>query len=571
MSSQQSGIEAVGGAPPVADSASSDARLGSRDECPVLPCLPHTALNADRIDPDGSPAPAAGDAENSPRLTAALIVISAAQLMVVLDATIVTVALPSIQRALHFSPANLEWVISGYTLAFGGLLLLGGRLGDVLGRRRMFVLGLAVFSLGSLAGGLATTSGWLIASRAVQGVGGAIAAPTALSLIGDTFPEGPSRTRAMGVYAAMSGAGGALGLLLGGILTDIASWRWVLFVNVPIGAVVAVTAPRALGSAQRGGKLDIPGAFAATAGTTALVYGLVRAPVQGWADPVTGSSFAVAAVLLLAFVTIEARSDHPILPFRLLADRNRAASYLVMLGLAGSIFAVSFFLTQLLQTVFGYSPLRTGALFLPFSVGIVGTSEAVAKLIGRVRPRVFATAGPLLAAVALLWLSRVHPTSTYFGAVLGPLLLLSVGLGLAFVPLTLGATSGVPPADMGIASALFNTSQQVGGTLGLAVLVTLATATTRHALRAGAARHPLGQQARTLALSSSVHGHSTAFLVGSCIAFAAFLIALAGFRPRPPGRPVGATDNEPHTETTRQASGHGASANRHPLNDSPKN
>jgi MFS family permease len=214
----------------------------------------------------------------------------------------------------------------------------------------------------------------------------------------------------MGVYAAMSGAGGALGLLLGGILTDIASWRWVLFVNVPIGAVVAVTAPLVLGrSAQRGGKLDVPGAFAATAGTTALVYGLVRAPVQGWADPVTGSSFAVAAVLLLAFVTIEARSDHPILPFRLLADRNRATSYLVMLGLAGSIFAVSFFLTQLLQTVFGYSPLRTGALFLPFSVGIVGTSEAVAKLIGRVRPRVFATVGPLLAAVALLWLSRVDP------------------------------------------------------------------------------------------------------------------------------------------------------------------
>jgi len=285
----------------------------------------------------------------------------------------------------------------------------------------------------------------------------------------------------------------------------------VLFVNVPIGAVVAVTAPLALGrSAQLGGKLDVPGAFAATVGTTALVYGLIRAPVQGWADPVTGSSFAVAAVLLLAFVTIEARSDHPILPFRLLADRNRAASYLVMLGLAGSIFAVSFFLTQLLQTVFGYSPLRTGALFLPFSLGIVGTSEAVAKLIGRVRPRVFATAGPLLAAVALLWLSRVHPTSTYFGAVLGPLLLLSVGLGLAFVPLTLGATSGVPPADMGIASALFNTSQQVGGTLGLAVLVTVATATTRHALRSGAARHPLGQQARTLALSSSVHGYSCA-------------------------------------------------------------
>src|SRR2546425_10656681 len=210
MSSQRRGIEGVGGAPPVDDSPSSDARLGSRDNCPVLPCLPHTALTADRIDPKGAPAPMAGDAGQSPRLAPALVVISAAQLMVVLDATIITVALPSIQRALRFSPANLQWVISAYTLVFGGLLLLGGRLGDVLGRRRMFVLGLAVFSLGSLAGGLATTSGWLIASRAMQGVGGAIAAPTALALIGDTFPEGPSRTRAMGVYAAMSGAGGAL-------------------------------------------------------------------------------------------------------------------------------------------------------------------------------------------------------------------------------------------------------------------------------------------------------------------------------------------------------------------------
>jgi EmrB/QacA subfamily drug resistance transporter len=542
-------IEAAGGRPPVADGASSDARLGLRDECPVLPCVPPTALNADRIHPDGSPAPTAGDAGQSPRLTAALVVISAAQLMIVLDATVITVALPSIQRALHFSAANLEWVISGYTLAFGGLLLLGGRLGDVLGRRKMFVLGLAVFSVGSLAGGLATTSAWLIASRAVQGVGGAIAAPTALALIGDTFPEGPSRTRAMGVYAAMSGAGGALGLLLGGILTDIASWRWVLFVNVPIGAVVAVAAPRVLRrSAQRGDKLDVPGAFAATAGTTALVYGLVRAPVQGWADPITVSSFAAAAVLLLAFVTIEVRSDHPILPFRLLANRNRAATYLVMTAIAGSIFAVSFFLTLLLQTAFGYSPLKTGAAFLPFSVGIVATSEAVAKLIGRVRPRVFATAGPLVAAVALLWLSRIHPTSTFLGAVLGPLLLLSVGLGLAFVPLTLSATSGVPPADMGIASALLNTSQEVGGTLGLAVLVTVATATTRHALRSGASQHPLGQQATTLALNSSVHGYSIAFLVGSCIAFAAFLVALAGFRPRPPGRPVGATDDGRHSE-----------------------
>jgi hypothetical protein len=265
------------------------------------------------------------------------------------------------------------------------------------------------------------------------------------------------------------------------------------------------------------------------------VYGLVRAPVQGWGDPITVSSFAAAAVLLAAFVVIEMRSDHPILPFRLLASRVRAATYLVMAAIAGSIFAVSFFLTLLMQTAFGYSPLRTGVAFLPFSVGIVATSETVAKLIGRVRPRVFATAGPLVAGVALLWLSRVHATSSYFGAVFGPLLLLSVGLGLSFVPLTLGATSGVPPADMGVASALLNTSQEVGGTLGLAVLVTVATATTRHALRSGASSHPVGQQARALALNASVHGYSTAFVVGSGIALAAFLIALVGLRlPRPP-------------------------------------
>src|SRR5438552_2396401 len=228
-----------------------------RDDCPVLPCVPYTAINADRLCQDALAGPSDTDVGRSRQLTAALVVISTAQLMVVLDATIVTVALPSIQKALHFSTANLQWIVTAYTLTFGGLLLLGGRLGDVFGRRRMFVCGLVVFSLASFVGGLATTSGWLIAARAVQGLGGAIAAPTALALIGDTFPEGPARTRATGVYAAMSGAGGAVGLLLGGILTDFASWRWVLFVNAPIGAMVVVAAPRVLKrSAPRGGKLD---------------------------------------------------------------------------------------------------------------------------------------------------------------------------------------------------------------------------------------------------------------------------------------------------------------------------
>src|SRR5580765_6238840 len=270
-----------------------------REACPVLPCVQYTAINADRIGQEEPAAPSVPEVGQSRQLTAALVLISTAQLMVVLDATIVAVALPSIQRALHFSTANLQWIVTAYTLTFGGLLLLGGRLGDVFGRRRMFVFGLALFSVASLVGGLATTGAWLIAARAVQGIGGAIAAPTALALIGDTFPEGPARTRATGIYAAMSGAGGAVGLLLGGILTDYASWRWVLFVNAPIGALVVVAAPRVLErTAPRGGKIDVPGALLATAGMTALVYGLVRAPAQGWANAITVTALAGGLALL---------------------------------------------------------------------------------------------------------------------------------------------------------------------------------------------------------------------------------------------------------------------------------
>jgi EmrB/QacA subfamily drug resistance transporter len=505
-----------------ADAAVSNDPLG-REDCPVLPCVAYTSVNADRIDADRIgldelTTPSAADVAQSRQLTAALVVISTAQLMVVLDASIVTVALPSIQGALHFSTANLQWIVTAYTLTFGGLLLLGGRLGDVFGRRRMFMFGLVVFSLASFAGGLATNPGWLIAARAVQGVGGAIAAPTALALIGDTFPEGPARTRATGIYAAMSGAGGAVGLLLGGILTDFASWRWVLFVNVPIGALVVVAASRVLTrSTPLGGKLDLPGAVFATTGMTALVYGLVRAPGDGWANAITITSLAAGGVLLIAFAVTEVRSRHPMLPPRLLADRNRTASYLVMVSLTASIFAVSFFLTLFLQSALGYSPLRTGLAFLPFTVVIAATSQAVAKLLARVHPRVFVSIGPLLEAIGLLWLSRLHADSTYPAAVLGPLIVLALGLGFAFVPLVLGATSGVQPADMGVASAVLNTAQQVGGTLGLAVLVTVATAATRSAARSGP-------------VAATVHGYSVAFVVAAGISFAAFVVALLAIR-----------------------------------------
>jgi EmrB/QacA subfamily drug resistance transporter len=507
---------------------------------PVMPCLQHTGVSADRIVQLASPGPLEPQGPASRRLTLALAVISASQLMVVLDATIVTVALPSIQTALHFTPVNLEWTISAYTLVFGGFLLLGGRLGDVFGRRRMFIAGLVIFTLASFAGGQATTSGWLIAARAVQGLGGAITAPTALALIGETFPEGRSRTRAMGIYAAMSGAGGAVGLLLGGILTSGLSWRWVFFVNVPIGVLVAVAAPRVLARSARqaGTRLDIPGSVCATAGMTALVYGLVRAPVDGWADSVTCASFAGAFVLLAAFVVVEARSDHPTLPFGLLKDRNRSASYIMMFTLSGGIFVVFFFLTQYLQTAKGYSPLQAGLAFLPFSVGIAATSQVVAKLMRRIPARVFVTAGPLLGSLGLFWLSRLDDQSSYVTGVLGPITVIAVGLGLTFVPLVLGVTSGVQPAELGIASAVLNTAQQVGGTLGLAILVTIAADATTNALRSAPAPEA-PRQIRELALAASLHGYTTAFAVGAFIALAAFVVALIAVRPpAPSGSPA---------------------------------
>ena len=449
-----------------------------------------------------------------------------AQLMVVLDATIVTVALPSIQRSLDFSTADLQWVLSAYTLTFGGLLLFGGRLGDVLGRRRMFVFGLLLFSGASLAGGLATTSVWLVVARAIQGCGAAIAAPTALSLIGDTFEEGPPRTRAMGVYAAMSGAGSAIGLLLGGVLTDVASWRWVFFINVPIGVAVAWIAPRVLPNSEaRGGHLDVPGAITVTVATTALVYGLVRAPTEGWADTATVACLGLAAVLFVVFIVVETKSSYPLMPLRLFANRNRAAAYAVMLCTSAAIFAVFFFLTQLLQNAYGYSPIVAGLAFLPFSLGIALTSELVAKFLDRVGPRVFASLGPFLCAVGLLWLSRVDLQSTYVHDILGPTLLLAIGLGFTFVPLTLSATSGVEPADMGIASALLNSSQEIGGTLGLAVLVTVATSVAHNWLN----DHGPNASA-TLILDAAVHGYHVAFLVGAAIATVGGLVALTAIR-----------------------------------------
>jgi EmrB/QacA subfamily drug resistance transporter len=353
----------------------------------------------------------------------ALAIIGAAQLMVMLDLTIVNVALPSIQHTLGFTTTGLAWVINAYVVTFGGLLLLGGRSGDLFGRRRMFVIGVILFSLASLAGGLATSQAWLIAARAVQGAGAAIASPTALGLIAATFEDGPARHRAMAVYAAMSGAGGGLGLLAGGLLTEWVSWRWVLFVNVPIGALVALGALFVLDPGKgRPGRLDLPGAASVTAGAALLVYGLARAADFGWSNSVTVASLVGAGVLLIAFVLIEARSKQPLLPLRILANRNRSGGYAVMLLLGAAMLSLIFFMTQLFQDVLGYSPIVAGLAFLPMPIMVGTVSQVASRLVGRIGIRPLLIIGPLFVAGGLTWMSLVTAHSSY-PAMLGPLVL----------------------------------------------------------------------------------------------------------------------------------------------------
>jgi EmrB/QacA subfamily drug resistance transporter len=459
----------------------------------------------------------------------ALAVIAAAQLMVVLDATIVNIALPSIQRALQFSATGLEWVINAYALTFGGLLLLGGRAGDLFGRRRMFVVGIVVFTLGSLAGGFATSATWLIIARAAQGVGAAIVAPTALSLIADTFREGSDRNRALGVYGAVAGAGGALGLLLGGVLTNFTSWRWVLFVNVPIGIVLAIVAPRVLAATPgRDGRLDLPGAFTATGGMVLLVYGLSHAAANGWTDTVTLTALGLAAVFLLTFLAIESRSEHALMPFSIFAQRNRDGAYVLSLVIGVAVFGVFFFLTQFVQNILGFSPLVAGVAFLPLTAAIIITAQIVARLVGRFGPRPFITIGPLLVAAGLFWLSQINDQTTYLTGLVGPMLLIAVGMGNIFVPLTLMAVAGTTPEESGLASALLNVGQQIGGSIGIALLGTIAATATRNQLAGVVPSHAAVNHALTV-------GYGAGFQVAVAIALFGFVVALAVFRtPRAP-------------------------------------
>jgi EmrB/QacA subfamily drug resistance transporter len=461
----------------------------------------------------------------------ALTVIAGAQLMVVLDVTIVNVALPNIQTGLGFSRTGLAWVIDAYTLAFGGLLLLGGRAGDILGRRRMFMTGVALFAGASLLGGFAVNEAWLIASRALQGVGAAIAAPSGLALLTTTFPEGRERNRAFGVFAAVAGAGGGIGLILGGVLTDFLSWRWVLFVNVPIGVALVLAAPYVLSESARNRKqFDLRGAITVTAGVGSLVYGFINAATAGWGDTATMLSFAVALVLLTAFLIVEMRSRQPLLPLHLFANRNRWGSYLVMLMIGASLFGVLFYLTQYMQNILGFSPLKTGLLYLPMNLTLITVAQVASRLVRRTGPRVLILSGTALVGGGLLLMSAITVDSGY-ALVLPALELVGAGLGLVFVPITLTAVSNVDRRDSGVASAMLNVSQQVGGTLGLSALVTVAATATASQLAGHASATGSRVIPRDVMNQALVQGWAVGFRYATVFAAIAFLAALVVLRP----------------------------------------
>ena len=459
-------------------------------------------------------------------LNLALVVIALAQLMVVLDVAIVNVALPSIQRELHFAATDLEWVVNAYAIAFGGLLLFGGRTGDLFGRRRMFIIGALMFTAGSMAGGLATSSTFLIAARAAQGVGAAILAPTALSLLAATFRQGAQRNRALGVYSAVSAGGGGIGLLMGGVITNYLSWRWIMFVNVPIGLLLAFAAPRVLIRGEgKPGRLDLPGALTVTAGVSLLVYGLARVATHDWSDNVTRAVLAIAVTLLVTFVALESRGRHPLMPLRIFANRNRSGAYGLSLAIGAALSGMLFLLTLFLQNVLGFSPLQAGFAFLPTALGVVVGAGLTSRVIGRVGPRVPMTTGALLAATGMFWLSAVTVHANYFADVLGPLVVLAIGLGMAFVSTSVTAISGVQPNESGLASALLNVGRQLGGSLGIAIMGTIATTVTRNQLATGPFTHAAVNRALTT-------GFSAAFEIAGLIALAGFVTALVAVRHR---------------------------------------
>ena len=491
------------------------------------------------------------ETDGSTRLGWALVLISIAQLMVVLDSTIANIALPYIKADLGFTDSSLTWVVTGYALAFGGLLLLGGRLGDLYGRRRIFMTGLVVFAVASLLGGIAANEALLLGARGLQGFGAALASPAALALITTTFPAGPARNRAFAVYAAMSGAGAAVGLILGGWLTGssldlfgitLDGWRMTFLINVPIGLIAAAVAPRVLAeSRSHGGGLDIPGALTATFGLLGVVYGLSRAAQDGWSDSITIGSLVAGVVLLISFAFVESRAEHPLLPIRIFQNRTRAASFVAMMLMPAAMFSMFFYLSLYIQNVMGYSPLKAGFAFLPFSAGIIVAAGLSSNLINRIDPRFLAGVGTLMAGAALFGFSRLpydtqfpttDVTASYATDILPFIVLMSLGMGMTFVPLTLTAVHHVRAEDSGIGSGVLNTMQQVGGALGLATLATVAThvwsgtgarltaaADKAAALVPGGAPAPSADQVKAMATIAQhqvfTDGATTAFLFGT--------------------------------------------------------
>jgi EmrB/QacA subfamily drug resistance transporter len=465
------------------------------------------------------------DRDPDPNRFRALAVIAIAQLMIVLDATVVTIALPSAQRALGLSVDDRQWVFTAYTLAFGGLLLLGGRIADYLGRKRMFVLSLLGFAGASALGGLAQDAAMLFAARALQGAMAAVMAPSALSLIQVTFTEPKERARAFGVFGGISGGGAAIGLILGGLLTQYVSWRWTLLINVPIAIGAALLATRLVheSRAERGSGYDIPGAVTSTLGLLALVYGFTKAETDQWGSATTLSFVTAGVALLIVFVLIEWRSRNPLLPLRVVADRNRGGSFLATLLLGIGLFATFLFLTYYFQQILGYSAIKTGFAFLPFSVGIVAGATLASQLLPRIGPRPLIVGGLLLGAGGLIVFSRVGTDVSYLTQLLPAELMTSLGVGTAFVPLSSTALIGVDPSDAGVASALVNTAQQTGGSLGVAFLNTVAAAATTGYL---AAHH--GGESVTAA--AAVHGYTVGFSISAGLIGAAAVLALLMLR-----------------------------------------
>jgi EmrB/QacA subfamily drug resistance transporter len=488
---------------------------------------------------DGSVSPdhQMGMDSTDPKRWRALAVIAVAQLMIILDATIVNIALPTAQRDLGISTADRQWVVTAYTLAFGGLLLLGGRIADYNGRKRTFIIGLIGFAAASAIGGLAPSAGWLFAARGLQGAFAALLAPAALSLITVTFVAPKERARAFGVFGAISGGGAAIGLIAGGVLTEYASWRWCLGVNVPIALIAAAFAVYEVHESKASGdtRYDVLGAVLSTLGLVSLVYGFTEAAkakhptnpndtaVQGWTAPLTLIFLAVAVILLVAFVVWEQRTDNPLLPLRIVLDRNRGGSYLMFLLVGAGLFAMFLFLTYYFQINLGYSPLKAGFAFLPFSGGIIVAAGVVAQLLPKVGPRPLMIPGLAMAIIGMLLLIRIGQQTSYATHVLPSQLLMSFGLAGVFIPTASTALIGVGHHDAGVASAVLNSSQQIGGSLGTALLNTVFASAVTAFLTAHVHSPQQIAQQTPLAL---IHGYHVAFLWGACLLTAALLCAL---------------------------------------------